>query len=590
MKKRRYRILSFFILICFLLSGCQKQGLGTSFFARPDTYDAENAFDELTNDWFVRQMSEDPFSCHFSISEPASFGISTSKECFENISYEEFKDAQKEALSFFHALKDISYRELPERKQLVYDILCDYYERQREFDDFYYYADPLSPTSGVPSSLPTLLAAFSFANEEDIRLYFSFLDDVDIYFEQLVSFAKEKNERELLADNGCLDETILFCKNFSAYSPKHFLISSFNERITNCDFLDESEKKKYQKENADYIHNVVLPSYLSLYKELSSIKIKSDSIISLCQLPYGHRYYALLTEAATGCDDSPFRLFQKIQEKREADLKEMSRLFSTHPTLASTLSNYTCPVSEPEEMLEILKRSIAEDFPDCGEVAVDVNTISPQLEKHSAPAYYLIAPLDNLNRHHIYYNPNSFPSSLELFTTMAHEGFPGHLYQTCMSYSADFAPVRLLLSYPAYVEGWATYVELESFAYAGIPTEAAKVFALNQSVVLSLYATADIGIHYYGWSEHKLCEFLRTYGISDKDVASRIYALILSDPANYLKYYVGYLNFLDLKEKCREAYPDTFTPLAFHKVILQTGPAPFSILEDRLFSYFSSRD
>ena len=124
---------------------------------------------------------------------------------------------------------------------------------------------------------------------------------------------------------------------------------------------------------------------------------------------------------------------------------------------------------------------------------------------------------------------------------MAHEGFPGHLYQTAMSYQYGLEPVRALLSFPAYTEGWATYVAYMSYQYAGLPDQLASVLALNESIVLSLYASADIGIHYYGWDRASLLEFLENYGIKDQDVVDQIYQLIVEDPANYLHYYVGYM-------------------------------------------------
>jgi uncharacterized protein (DUF885 family) len=190
--------------------------------------------------------------------------------------------------------------------------------------------------------------------------------------------------------------------------------------------------------------------------------------------------------------------------------------------------------------------------------------------------------LDDIQWQYIFYDPDSFSSSLHLFTTMAHEAFPGHLYQTILSYSYGQETVRSLVSFPGYTEGWATYVEMESYYYAGLAENLAAVLSLNQSVVLSLYASADIGIHYYGWGKEDLKNFLVDYGVSEEEVISEIYQLILDSPGNYLKYAVGYLNFRQLRQEMQEAYPDTFTLLDFHKSILKTGPAPFSLVKEQV--------
>lgn len=586
MKKQIISFFSVLSLMCCLLFGCGNNNLGKGALEPTSGHSADEAFETLSHQWFASQMAEDPLSCHFSVANPSAYGISFSRESFSDLSYHSFQAAQKDKRAFLKELKQISYQQLSPRNQLVYDLLQDYYTLQESFNDFYYYADPLSPTSGVPATLPTLLSAYSFHNKEDISLYFHLLDDVDIYFEQLLCFAQEKSEKGLLQNKEGFHETISFCKDFSEPRSNHMLLVSFQERIQSCDFLSHQEKQKYINKNHAVICDVVLPSYLSLSKDLLSLSINDDLGLSLCQVPKGHKYYASVVKASTGCNTSPFQLFQEIETKRNADVRKMSKLLAAHPSLASSIANYQCPLTNPEEMMEILRQSIDKDFPSFPNVTVAIHPVSKEIAPYSAPAYYLIAPIDAYDSHDVYYNAKSFPNTLDLFTTMAHEGFPGHLYQTCMSYNYGYEPVRCLLSYPGYVEGWATYVEMQSYQYAGLPAQVAQILSLNQSVVLSLYASADIGIHYYGWDEDILLDFLSEYGIHDKEVVSEIYHIIGNDPANYLKYYVGYMNFEDLRNECEKMYPDTFSPMDFHKCILQTGPSSFSILRRELLNYF----
>ena len=175
---------------------------------------------------------------------------------------------------------------------------------------------------------------------------------------------------------------------------------------------------------------------------------------------------------------------------------------------------------------------------------------------------------------------------MRYFTTLAHEGFPGHLYQTVMSYEAGLSPARAMLNFPGYVEGWATYVEMLSYQYAGLDENVATLMALNQSALLSLYATTDLGIHYEGWTFADVLAFWDDYGISDQKALREVYELIVEEPAHYLKYYVGYLEFLELKEKAQETYGNDYSDVAFHQAVLDIGPAPFSIIEKYLDEYY----
>ncbi len=59
--------------------------------------------------------------------------------------------------------------------------------------------------------------------------------------------------------------------------------------------------------------------------------------------------------------------------------------------------------------------------------------------------------------------------------------------------------------------------------------------------------------------------------------------LIIADPANYLKYYIGYLEFLELKKDAVDKWEDNFTQMQFHKAVLDVGPASFDVIRAYLF-------
>lgn len=580
---KRFLCLILAILIAFSTVGCSKEDIGNArLFDAGQTSDADT-FEDLTNDWFCRQMEADPLSCHFTLENPDAYHITFSDQTLCTLTLEENLKEMDEIDDLLSRLKDIDRDALTARQRLVYDLLEDYYGLEEKLGDYYYYQNLLSPTAGIPSSLPVLLSSFSFYDTEDIECYLSLLEEMDIYFGQIYAFATEQTRLGLMENTVSLQQTIDFCASFSQAQDDHLLLTSFDDRIKNAAFLNEAEKTTYISRNQSIIYDVVLPSYLSLSNQLSSITDKTDDNGSLSIKEKGRSYYALLVRRNTGTKESPYTVFQEIAAKRQDDLSQMADLFAHNPALASMLGNYACPLKTPEDMIEHLQTSIQNDFPACENVTVTIHEIAPQLRQTSAPAYYLIAPLDSEGYHNIFYNPDSNADTTSLFTTMAHEGFPGHLYQTAMSYQYGLEPVRALLSFPAYTEGWATYVEYLSYQYAGLPDQLASVLALNDSIVLSLYASADIGIHYYGWGRASLLEFLEKYGIKDQEVVDQIYQLIVEDPANYLHYYVGYMNFASLQDDYKDAKKDDFSYMEFHKKILLTGPAPFDILREILF-------
>ncbi len=127
---------------------------------------------------------------------------------------------------------------------------------------------------------------------------------------------------------------------------------------------------------------------------------------------------------------------------------------------------------------------------------------------------------------------------------------------------------------------------MQSFYYADVDPKIAAYLQKNQSALLSLYATADMGIHYDGWTLRDAVDFFGGYQITNKRVIKEIYQLIIEEPAHYLKYYIGYLEFLNLKKYAMKKYGDEFSNYKFHESLMKMGAAPFSILKKYLPEYW----
>ena len=76
--------------------------------------------------------------------------------------------------------------------------------------------------------------------------------------------------------------------------------------------------------------------------------------------------------------------------------------------------------------------------------------------------------------------------------------------------------------------------------------------------------------------------FLNLFGIRDAAVTAEIYRYITETPANYLKYYIGYLKFYELKKEMADALGNQFSQKEFHRAVLDVGPAPFEIVYDEV--------
>ena len=195
----------------------------------------------------------------------------------------------------------------------------------------------------------------------------------------------------------------------------------------------------------------------------------------------------------------------------------------------------------------------------------------------------MIPAIDNTEENVIYVNQAHMSNSLTLFTTLAHEGYPGHLYQTVYYAGTDPDPLRNIFSFGGYVEGWATYAEMCSYYLAPMTKEQATLLQKNSSIILGLYALADMGIHYEGWDRMDTVAFFTNYGIKDTETIETIYELIIGSPGNYLKYYIGYVEFLNLKKEWVKEKGEEFSHKEFHEAVLSVGPAPFEVVEEYMW-------
>ena len=237
---------------------------------------------------------------------------------------------------------------------------------------------------------------------------------------------------------------------------------------------------------------------------------------------------------------------------------------------------------DAELILSELQSGISNAFPDPPETALQVKYVPEEMEEHLSPAFYMIPAIDNTEENVIYINQTKMGDDLTLFTTLAHEGYPGHLYQTVFFEGTDPDPVRSLFGFGGYVEGWATYAEMCSYYLTPLSKEQATLLQKNASIILALYALADMGIHYEGWSRLDTVSFFCSYGITDAAAVEQIYELIIGSPANYLKYYIGYVEFLELKKEWAEK-ADEFSQKEFHEAVLRVGPAPFETVEEYMW-------
>ena len=537
------------------------------------------SFSEFCTTLFREEMKSNTMNLHFTLKDPKAAGIDSYEITLGSLSGDSPHNQARQLKKLSEELKKYSHRSLKGKDRLTCRLLSDYISRQQNLAAYPYYDEPLTPSGGVTSQLPVLLAEYTFRNTRDIKDYLGLLSQMDTYFLGILDYEQKKADAGLfMSDEVCL-KVIEGCEVFTEHPDDNFLIDTFSNRLNAMDGLTDTQKNAYLKQHSKVLSDHVIPAYSQMIKGLTLLLGRGHNNWGLCNFPEGKAYYEAVVSADTGCDDSVEDLFSQIAKARREDLMFCQNLLEKNPKLASQSPKPDAALKEENAMLSRLQKEILTDFPAPPQTDVEICHVDPALSEYLAPAFYITAPIDDISHNRIYINDAKNDTDIYYFTTLAHEGYPGHLYQTICTSSYGTPKVLSLLNYPGYTEGWATYTEMQSFYYAGLDPDLASLLQHNQAATLSLYATADIGIHYFGWEKEKNAAFWSEYGVDDTATVKRITDLILEEPGNYLKYYVGYLKFRQMREQFA-LENKSFSVSAFHEAILRTGPSPFSVLEE----------
>lgn len=575
--KHRKKI--FLILPCCLLVILISFLSGNAFWSSLHAESSDRQFRTFTRSLFQTEVSANTISLHYTLRSPSDYGIADIPATYGSLSSDPVA-AKASVRNVLSSLQEFDPDTLSSENALTFKILDTYLKNASTGTDYLLYQEPMGPVSGIHTQLPVLLSEYSFYDTQDVETYLALLKETPSYFDSVIRFEQKKATSGLFMPDYQADSVLDTCQSFIDMGKENYLVSTFNERIASLDLLPENKKDSFQKENMKLVTEEIYPAYQNLITAIKSLKGKGMNEQGLSHFPYGKKYYEYLVRQTTGCNESISRLRLMTRAQILEDLSAMQKVL--FPADAALTQASVLEQTSPDSMLDDLRSKITDTFPEIPDVDFQVKYVPESMQDYLSPAFYMIPAIDNLTENVIYINNGQTASGLNLYTTLAHEGYPGHLYQTVYFSASEPDPIRSILDFGGYVEGWATYAEMMSYYLAPLPKTEASLLQKNSSVILGLYALADMGIHYDGWSVTDTVRFFSDYGINDPNAVQSVYKLIIGSPANYLKYYIGYLKFYELKKEMADALGNQFSQKEFHRAVLDVGPAPFEIVYDEV--------
>lgn len=553
-------------------------------------------FEEFCNSLFCYEITSDTVTTAYTVENPAAYDIPSLIPDLTSFSYKSYQNSFQSSdytnNLITRTLNSFDSSSLSDKEQLTYNLLKNTLSLNSKLNNYPYYSELLGSSTGIQASLPITLGEYPLHSKNDIQTYFQLIKQVPDYFNDVIEYENERESLHLLSKECIYPGTFQSLSTIleGLKGEDNAFIDTFNERIQQIPELTKKQQNDYRNKNKHYVETYIIPAYESLYDYLaakSPSKMTPDENTSygLSNLPQGKDYYTLLVKQSTGSSKTPEELITLTENTLKDAIGNVVNTAMENPDLYTYYCNNEAKsyYENPQSILEALSLLMRTDYPALSTTPdYEIKNVSDSLATSSSPAFYMIPPIDNTRGETIYINPLfTNNENGNLFTTLAHEGFPGHLYQTVYFNNTNPNPIRQILNYPGFVEGWATYVELNSYQYMEYPSSMESLCKLYQGdtiISLAISSRIDLGVNYENWTLSDVKKFFEDNGFNSY-YANNLYTYVVESPANYLSYFIGCLEIQELKNEYQLMHKDTFSEKEFHKKLLETGPCDFDTLK-----------
>ncbi len=559
---KKYILIFTFSAFLLLLCGCSSS--------------SQSSFEKYSEEAF-RQLIPDQLTLHSLLQNPSSYQIDSGNyPAFEDLSENGQQKQLENKKSLLKELNKYNLDKLTPDQQKTALLLKNELEQSISFGEDYPYMKSYLGESGASLGLISNLSQYSLKNTEDINAYFSLLKEVPDYLDQIIDYESRRQKAGYATSYLLLKNELSGLSDFLNNIDKNILITSFEDRMSGLE-SPESSKEYYIEKNESILRQTIYPAYES-YQEKLSAQIKTSSEIErYCQYENGKDYYQALIGYEIGSNLTVEQCMNSMENLLKDSLSSIEELKTDNPLIHEEYLTTDLEITEAEDIAEFLKNMLLIEFPEIDDVELTISR-----DSYSSANYYLPPAWDQEEKNIVHISPlETDPQTL--YRLLAHEAYPGHLYQTNYFFQNIEDPLSLLLQNIGYAEGWASYAEIYSYDFLPLKTEDETLtsqlrdyYRKKRLTEIALYSICDILVNYNNYSESQLQNRLNDYGISNEQ-ASRIYHQSLESPCSYLIYGLGYYEIVTLLEE------NQTDEESFHKWFLDCGPAPFYLLRNELF-------
>ena len=545
---------------------------------------ASEQFLALDREVFVHYVSDSGWALHEYLTDPAAFDIDASEipMTWGDLSEEASHADVAECVTYLERLLEIDRERLTQQQQLSYDVLQQYFESNIAGDALEYYYEPLTQYTGLQVNLPVALWLFQIETEADVKAYLELVADTPRYLGQVLAYEQKRSENGRFMTEGALETILADLDQIIGAGDELFLISEFEKSLEGVSELTADQRAAYLEQGKALLTGEFLNAFQTLRDGLAALSDTCRNEEGLHAFgEEGLQYFTLGLQSEAASDISPEDAILLL-EQEFAYLIYSYQTFSLEaeasedPDTPLTSGDVRADLAE----LEALCKSVLPELP---AHSYETRQVPPELEALMSPAAYAVPAIDDWQDNTVILNPAA--DQTYLFLTLAHEGYPGHMYQHIYQRNLDgLGLMQQVVPFSGYVEGWAQFAEelaiLAQTKYNRTTTM--MRFCDEMAGNAMLLAMTSIKVNYEGMEPDDLKEYLSTYGLGNDAIVSLLYSYAVNMPFYSFSYALGYTQLAGMMRSLSADLGEAYVQKDVLTQYLSYGPAYFNLLQERM--------
>ena len=571
-------------------------------------------FDKYLDEFFVEYLEEDQLSVNIFCENPEDFGLSHYEaswyeyDSFDSSDVAEAKAAQFEGLlEELYEFKDAKLNDLQQVSYNNIEKFLKYYIEYYNIPNVTFmnitYVDQFG---GYVADFGTYMEAYSLRSELEVQDIVNYISSTKTAFPSYLKFIEDKANAGFPLSNYTITEMRSYLSDVLEQGDNYYLKDILNEKIDGLAFLSAESKESYKSQIADAISNCFIVGVEGLYNGLETHldKLAQEDEGYWSVYENGKVLYELELEDLLGFDINMEEYMEELDKslstaigsvisKQSAVMKQFN---VNYAGIEIVMGKNPIFDGTPDEMVGYLKEFAKSIVPELkSNPDISIKNMDPASAKVSnAVAYYMKSALDNSAGEHITLNPLKLGDKNDVLGTMAHEGYPGHLYAYVYSKELDLHNLSKIMTSTAHGEGWATYVELALYEYAKKNSDDPNFKILmdylyaNQICGFLLETRLDAGIHYQGWNVADVARYMERVGYVS-DGAQDIYNLLIETPTQYAAYGYGKLKMVNIHNEAKKVLGGFYDEIEFNAMLLSKGWTNLGELQNTYEDYMNKK-